>query len=573
MPTGLFISYRRKDSERVLPLVRALRAEGVSAWLDQSEIDDFAPITDAIRKGLAESKALLAWYSADYPKSRPCQMELTAAFLAAQREGDPRRRVLVVNPEGVATHIEPIELRDAQYAGAPADAAGCVALAKRIRDHIGTLAGALGAILPIAPPSQYGLRLAGASRFVGRLAELWRIHSALHAGESAIISGTSAAGLAQVSGLGGIGKSLLAEEYALRFGAAYPSGIFWLRAFGNDPTRATSTEAREAVRVDQFAAVATAMGIEIKGLDPAQIEALLGAKLSQQGKPFLWVVDDLGAGWGEAVRAWLAPSPLGKTLVTTRSREYGAIGTSLPLGVLTPQEAFELLCARRQPVGPEEESAAHGIAEDLGCHALAVDVTGAALSAQAGLVSFVQFRANLGDPKSDELELAAELADMLPSGHEKSVAATLLRSVRSLPEEGQDFLRLASLLAVAPIPPTLVASAFKRVDELDDSAARRRAVHALAAVEKASLAERSEGDARLVHPLAHGEIPRRAARAHRGPAQGGRGESVGSACGSHRHSHPRQTRSGGAARAGALRRRVAGRGQRQPRFLGRAPRL
>ena len=147
MPHDIFISYRRNDSKYVLPLVQALRQELVSPWLDQSEIDEFAPITDAIRKGLAESKALLAWYSAAYPQSRPCQMELTASFLAAQHEGDPRRRVLVINPEGTTMHIEPIELRDAQYAGAPANGAGYTALAKRIKLHLETLAGPLGATL------------------------------------------------------------------------------------------------------------------------------------------------------------------------------------------------------------------------------------------------------------------------------------------------------------------------------------------------------------------------------------------------------------------------------------------
>jgi hypothetical protein len=244
----IFISYRRKDSGHVLPLVDALLDEGISPWLDQDEIDEFAPITDKIRKGLAESKALLAWYSVDYPKSRPCQMEFAAAFLAAQREGDPRRRVLVVNPEAGPGHIEPIELRDAQYAAAPLDAAGYTALAKRIAAHVGSLRGALAGILPIVPPSQYGLKLTGANRFVGRLPDLWRIHSVLHATESAIISGASAPGLVFVNGLGGVGKSLLAEEYALRFGAAYLGGIFWLRAFGNDPMRPTSAEGREAGR-------------------------------------------------------------------------------------------------------------------------------------------------------------------------------------------------------------------------------------------------------------------------------------------------------------------------------------
>jgi hypothetical protein len=169
--------------------------------------------------------------------------------------------------------------------------------------------------------------------------------------------------------------------------------------------------------------------------------------------------------------------------------------------VLAPQEAFELLCARRKPVGAEEESAARGIAEDLGHHTLAVDVAGAALDAQAGLVSFAQFRVKLADPATDELEFAAELAEALPSGHETSAAATLLRSVRSLSEEGQDFLRLASVLAVAPIPPKLVALTIAGADGLEESQAVRKAALSLSAVERASLAERAEGDARLVHTL------------------------------------------------------------------------
>ena len=124
MPFDLFVSYRRKDAEQVLPLVEALRHGGVAVWLDQSENSEFASITDKIRQGLAESKALLAWYSQEYPQSRPCQMELTAALLAAQREGDVGRRVLVINPTPRAAHIEPTKLRDTQYATAPTDAAG-----------------------------------------------------------------------------------------------------------------------------------------------------------------------------------------------------------------------------------------------------------------------------------------------------------------------------------------------------------------------------------------------------------------------------------------------------------------
>ena len=166
-----------------------------------------------------------------------------------------------------------------------------------------------------------------------------------------------------MSGLGGVGKSLLAEEYALRFGAAYPGGVFWLRAHGNDSTPAQSADARDAGRIEQFIAMAVALGIDVKGLDPNEIEAQLRARLAHQAKPFLWVVDDLASGLdADDVRAWLAPHPLGKTLITTRSREYGAIGTPLSLDVLNPHESFALLCSRRQPVDAVEKAAARGIA-------------------------------------------------------------------------------------------------------------------------------------------------------------------------------------------------------------------
>ena len=400
--------------------------------------------------------------------------------------------------------MEPVELRDEQQLPAPSDpndAAGYAELATRIAAKLQPLQSELGAILPLAPPPQYGQKLAGSNRFVGRLPELWRVHSALHGAESAIITGAAAAGLAQVSGLGGVGKSLLAEEYALRFGAAFPGGVFWLRALGNDASgSALTAEQQDAVRGDQFHSMAIALGVAVQGLGPEEVEAALGRALRQAGRSFLWVVDDLASGLNAAgVRAWFAPDPLGKTLLTTRSREYGQLGNALPLGVLPPAEAYTLLTGVRQPQGAAEVEAAHGIAHDLGYHPLALAVTASALRDDPR--QFAMFRAVLADPSQDELELAAELADLLPTGHEPSVAATLLRSVRTLGAEGRDFLRLASLLAAAPIPVGLVIATFAAADGSDEASAARRTTQALAQTRKASLAEEAGVDARVVHTL------------------------------------------------------------------------
>ncbi len=108
----VFISYAHRDTDRVAPLVAALRERELEVWQDASDIAPFASITGRIVEGLGRAKTMLAWYSATYPTRRACQWELTAAFLAAQAEGDVNRRVLVVNPEDGAGHVVPVELRD-----------------------------------------------------------------------------------------------------------------------------------------------------------------------------------------------------------------------------------------------------------------------------------------------------------------------------------------------------------------------------------------------------------------------------------------------------------------------------
>jgi len=96
----IVFSYRRKDLAEAQPLLDALTAAGLRIWRDTTELPDNAPITLEIRHGLAASKVLIAFYSSSYPLSRPCQQEITAAWLGAQSMGElPYDRVLVVNPE------------------------------------------------------------------------------------------------------------------------------------------------------------------------------------------------------------------------------------------------------------------------------------------------------------------------------------------------------------------------------------------------------------------------------------------------------------------------------------------
>ncbi len=250
--------------------------------------------------------------------------------------------------------------------------------------------------------------------------------------------------------------------------------------------------------------MADRLGIDTHGLTVEQIEGALSRKIANENKPCLWVVDDVPNGLdGDALRRWFAPHALARTLITTRSREYGSLAKGIDLSVLTPDEAFQLLTSRRKPSGKDEEEQARGLANDLGYHALALDVTASALLSYGGDEPYRRFREELSNQDDDALELSTELADALPNGHEKSIAQTMLRSIRGLGAEGQDFLRLASVLAVAPIPASLVTAVFAKADGLESGKAEQRQRQGFHDVTKASLAEIAgeNQQARSVHTL------------------------------------------------------------------------
>jgi tetratricopeptide (TPR) repeat protein len=507
----VFVSYAWADRHSVTRLAQALRDHGLRVFVDDPEVEDFARITTTITQGLAASRVLLAYYSQAYPTRRACQWELTAAYLAASRAGDPTERILVVNPEPAADHLYPGELRDALFRRAPDpnDQPAAAKLAEAVAEHVRGLPGPLGAVAPLAAPRWLPTPGLGSTRFVGRLPEMWRLHSALHPETTRLTVDRTGPAVVQVRGLGGLGKSLLAEEYALRFGAAYPGGVLWLRAYGSHDQIDLAPEELEARRHDELRQLARGLALAVEGDDPDELPGLLAAAIQEAGQPCLWVVDDLPKGLdGHQVRGWLAPHPLACSLLTTRSQAYGALAASIDLDVLDEQDAYELLITHRRPTSQAEAQAAKEIVAALGRHALAVDVAGAGLAIQQGLVGYTDFLQRLSEPDEDELELIVDLADALPNGHEASIARTLLRSISQLGAEGQDFLRLAASLAPAPIPADLIRAVFAQADGLDQHQATRHASHAVNQAAKLSLASKASGDEQVGMWLVHALVAR-----------------------------------------------------------------
>ena len=367
----IFFSYAHADKEAVKPLLDAFAAKGIKVFHDDTEIIDGQSISRRITDGLSAAKILVAWYSKTYPTRRACQWELTAAIIAAQRDSSDikavENRILALNPELTRTHIQPLHIQDQRYISAyKVDADK---LAQQVFDHLQRVDQTFGEFHHLTRPHWFGsnMRL-GSNRFVGRVADLWAIHSGLLKHNFAMITG-SGTGLVQVQGMGGIGKTLLAEEYALRFGSAYPGGVFWLRAT-SDTGEALST---------QILRIADHLTLETANLTPDQILGLLRHKLSAM-EPYLWVVDDVPSGAAtEDLINWRAPSVNGVTLVTTRSTQMEGSGFVHRIDVLSDEEALELLSSRRTTKTEAERANAREILKLLGNHALAVDVARAAV--------------------------------------------------------------------------------------------------------------------------------------------------------------------------------------------------
>jgi tetratricopeptide (TPR) repeat protein len=505
----VFVSYWSGDAEAVEPLRAALERAGLRVWVDSGRIEEHASISREVRDGIAASKVLLAYYSATYPSRRACQWELTAAFTAAQRLGDPLKRVLAVNPERTSDgrlsveHVLPGALRDARFPDIAELSGGPDGLARwaaRVVRLVAALEGPLGGGAS-RPPGEVGRRLVADPGFVGRLSDLWRIHSELSASDSVLITGASAGEVAMLAGLGGVGKSALADEYALRFGAAYPGGVFWLSASGASAEQADGG-GRDAARDTQMQLIAAQLGLDVQGLPSTLVHGGVARELERRDR-CLWIVDDLPDELSsERARAWLAPHPNARTLITTRSRRY-EFAPRIDLDCLGEQDSLQVLTSARGPQSVGEWEQARAITQALGGHPLALRVAAYILGLEGDGDLFARFRARLADPGADEMELAKLLRPELPNGHEPSIAATLLRSISTLQDPALDLLRIASCLTAAPIPRWFLAEVYQRADALPLDQAQTRvrdAVHLTSVVSLSDPAD-ADGAAIRVHPL------------------------------------------------------------------------
>jgi tetratricopeptide (TPR) repeat protein len=430
----VFLSFTWADADEVDLLQQALQDHGLTVFRDAHCISAFDGITDEIVAGLAGAKVLLAYYSTRYPTRHACQWELTAAFIAGQREGSPIRRVLVVNPAENSDHVQPIELEDACYFSAPRTVVERARLAARVADVVAGLDRPLGALRSLVGAPSLPSQVLRPRRFVGRYPDLWRIHGELRAGDFPATAGPRRNAAVVVTGLAGTGKSSLAEQYAFLFRDGYPGGVFWTGPLA-DHTDILGEERVVAEFVGQVAEIArTRLGLTVTGLPERELLSAVGRCLDLRGQPALWIVDDIPSpGTPSLVARLLIPSSWVRMVFTSRTSDPAGSLPVVDLHGLTVEEGVALFGLTRPLADQAEHLAVARLVERCGGHPMVIDNTAAALRGRPNL-------------RSDDA--AQSILDAISP----SVTDSVRTGLASLDRHAHDLLVFASLLSPAPIP-------------------------------------------------------------------------------------------------------------------------
>jgi tetratricopeptide (TPR) repeat protein len=224
---------------------------------------------------------------------------------------------------------------------------------------------------PGEPPDIFDVPLPRNPNFTGRDEMLRELHKKLQSN-----------GAAPLSGLGGVGKTQLALEYAYRYASEYER-VFWLRA--EEP----------ATLASDYAGIAARLKLPEKDLaDQSAIVAAVRAWLAHN-PGWLLVLDK--ATTPESCIACIPRPNAGHILITSRQTAWRSVADPIDVLQLSRQESVALLKKR---TGRDEPQAADKLSDAVGDLPLALDQ--AAAYVESNGISIEEYVGLLG-PYSKEL--------------------------------------------------------------------------------------------------------------------------------------------------------------------------
>jgi hypothetical protein len=434
--TDFFISHAGRDTGWAEWLAWQLQQAGYTVELD---VWDWAPGEDFVARmsaALERADRLLAVCTEAYFSSAFGGAEFRAAFV---RQTKAEGRIVPVL-------IEPVTLPPLYATLIHLDLTGLdeAAAAARLRAQLS------GGRPTSAPPFPRPLpESADKPRFAGGLPGVWRVppRNPRFTGRDGMLTelrrrlraGEATLTVQALYGLGGVGKTQLALEYAHRFAADYDV-VWWL-------------DAEQPVLIpDQLAALAARLELPVGPTVADTVERLL-AELRGRAR-WLLIFDNAER---PADIADYRPGGAGHVLITSRSPGWGALGGRLEVDVLARAETIALLRAR---IPTLDEELADKLAAELGDLPLAAaQAAGYLEQTDLPAIDYLRrFRARRAN-------LLARGEVLGYSGRIDTAWALSLERLRCEDLAAVQLLELAAFLAPEPIPLSLISDQAALLDE------------------------------------------------------------------------------------------------------------
>jgi tetratricopeptide (TPR) repeat protein len=442
-----FISYNKADrswAEWIAwQLEEAKYSVVIQAW-------DFRPGSSFVLemdKAAKEAERTIAVLSDDYLNAEFTQSEWAVAFAKDPRSNKHALVPVLVRKcdvEGLLKPIVQIRLVDLDEQAAIKELLDGVLVGRRKPDKAPEFPGAKPRTIikqprfPGSLPSIWNVPPHNPN-FTGREDLLKKVRKALTSGQAAALTQAQA-----IHGMGGVGKTQLATEYAYRHRGEYDV-VWWVRA-----------EEGTTLAAD-YARLAGELGLPEKGATEQEVVVEAVKRWLEREQGWLLVFDN--ATKPEDVSKYLPGGVKGHVLITSRNPNWKAVASKLPVLSFEQSEAVEFLLKITEQ---GDEEAAKELSEELGGLPLALAQAGAYIEANGVTIAdylklFQSRREELWADESGPLDY-----------DKRTVSATLSLAIKHIEVESPasvDLLKLCAFLGPDDIQRTLLRDGKEHLPE------------------------------------------------------------------------------------------------------------
>ena len=449
---NFFISYAGQDKPWAEWIAAQLDAAGYTVFLQAWDVRPGSNIVVEIDHAIKQTDCTLLVLSAAFLTSGSTFSAWAADF--HQDSTGRERRLLPVRiepcePTGLLAQIEYLDL--VGYDAEQARERLLKGIQKgRVRPRQVVFPGprVASVAFPGAFPAHWNLPFARNPFFTGREELLQRLHRELGTTQTAVALSQPQA----ISGLGGVGKTQLAIEYAYRYRVEYQA-VLWVRA---ETTEALNASYRE---------LAALLGLPEQGAQEQEVVVQAVKRWLRQNRGWLLILDN--ADDLSLVQPFVPTGVVGHLIFTTRTQITGRVAKRLEVDSLDVDVGALFLLRRSGLLAADaplnaasdaDQAAARALSRDLGGLPLALDQAGAYIEETA--CSLSNYQQQYQKRRAYLLARRGAVADDYPESVATTWSLSFARVEQASPLAAE-LLRACAFLAPDAIPEELLAEVLK----------------------------------------------------------------------------------------------------------------